>query len=97
MKYVYLVMLTCLSTGAFAKGHCMFKGQKVDVGESIWVQEPGYAQMMKEHLKAQGYSDDKIAQEVESSDRAKRQLVCEKVTTASNAAESYALVKRENG
>jgi len=68
-----------MSTSSFADdAQCLFKGEKLSVGESVWVEIPEYINGMTEQLKSQGYSQKDIEVEIENSDHTGHRLYCTK-------------------
>lgn len=79
MRLIYLLPLILLSTSAFANdAHCLFKGKKLSVGDSVWVEIPEYVNDMTEQLKAKGYSQKAIENERKQSDHTGHRLYCTK-------------------
>lgn len=83
MKSILLLVL--LSTSSLAdNAHCLFKGEIIKVGESVWVEVPEYVNGLRKQMESKGYSKEAIKNEIQSSDHTGHRLYCTKAYKLAN-------------
>ncbi|MBB1333968.1 hypothetical protein [Pseudoalteromonas sp. SR41-6] len=83
-KNLCFLFLFFSSSNLFAADHCLFNGEKVAVGDSVWVVIPEYVKELTAKLKSKGYSQEAIDKEIRHSDHTGYRLYCKRAYDISN-------------